>query len=53
MTGECGDNYGYEQLMVKWFRQVLPTGSQIDLLIKEIRIYFNCYACAPGQIFDW
>ena len=40
MTGEYGDNYGFEQLMVEWFRLFLPGGSQIDLL-KEIRRYYS------------
>ena len=34
MTGQYDENYRFNQLMDKWFRQVIPVGSQIELLIK-------------------
>ena len=48
-TGATGHvtNYACKQRMGKWFRQVLPVGSQIDLLREEIRRYFKWHACEP------
>jgi len=41
LTGEYGigdgTNYVFKHRMGKWFRQVIPAGSQIDLLQQEIR----------------
>ena len=51
-TGEHGDNYGCKQLLDKWFRQDLPAGSQIDLLLKGSVRFCKRHACASGQIFQ-
>jgi hypothetical protein len=34
---------------MKWFRQVLPTGPQIDLLLKEIHRYRKEYVFEPRE----
>ena len=55
-TGEYvigdGGNYAYKHRMGKWFRQVIPAGSQIDLLCQEIRRYRMWYVCVIEQISD-
>jgi hypothetical protein len=48
-----GENYAYKHSMGKWFRQVIPTGSQIDLLRQEIGRYHMCHVCETEQISDW
>lgn len=57
MTGEYGTgdgtNYVYNHSMGKWFRQVLPSGSQIDLLRQEIRRYCIRHVSEIEQISDW
>ena len=53
LTGEYGDFSGcdrWHKSKGKWFRQVLPVGSQIDLLLKQIPRYCKQYACKPRQI---
>jgi hypothetical protein len=34
---------------IKWFRQFLPAGPQIDLLRKEIPPHCKKHACKPGE----
>ena len=53
LTWEYADFDGchrWEKSKGKWFRQVLPVGSQIDLLRKEIPRYCKNHACKSGQI---
>ncbi len=40
----------WEKSNDQWFRQVLPAGSHIDLLRKEIPRYSKIHVCKPGQI---
>ena len=56
-TGVTGDadvlNYTCKHLLVKWFRQVIPAGSEIDLLRQEIRSYSSRYGtCVIEQISE-
>jgi len=57
MTGEYvpgdAETYACKHRLGKWFSQVLPVGSQIDLLREEIRRYAKCHACEPGQDLSW
>ena len=57
ITGEYGvgdgTNFACEHRLGKWFRQVIPAGSQIDLLRQEIRRYCIRHARKTEQISDW
>ena len=57
ITGEYGigdgTNHACDNSMGKWFRQVIPAGSQIDLLRQEIRRYCIRHVVETEQISDW
>ena len=60
MTGEYGTdtpneetNYTCKHRLGKWFRQVIPAGSQIDLLQQEIRRFRTRHGLETEQIIDW
>ena len=57
MTGEYGTgdgtNYACKHSMGKWFRQIIPEGSQIDLLRQEISRYCTRHVRVIEQIYDW
>ena len=57
ITGEYGigdgTNHACDHSMGKWFRQVIPAGSQIDLLRQEIRRYCIRHVVETEQISDW
>jgi len=56
-TGEYGmgdgTNYACKHRMGKWFRQVIPAGSQIDLLQQESRRFRTRHGLETEQIIDW
>jgi len=57
LTGEYGTgdgtNYACKHRMGKWFRQVIPAGSQIDLLQQEIRRFRMRHGLETEQISDY
>ena len=52
-AGEDGINWASKHNMGKWFRQVIPAGSQIDLLRQEIRRYCIRHVKETEHISDW
>ena len=51
--GDEGINFACKHRLGKWFRQVIPAGSQIDLLQQEIRRFGTRHGLETEQIIDW